>query len=158
MLRTVLNRALTRLQVVRGDLHRNDRDGALHRSWGYVFTNHLVGDYYEFGVYQGNGLAASYRAYCDFLAWLDGQTRSNEPWRRKLARAYRQQHPARFIGLDTFAGMPANTEGEAIFATGTFAASEDDVTQRCARAGLVAPQLVLVAGPFAETHRQVHQM
>jgi hypothetical protein len=54
--------------------------------------------------------------------------------------------------------MPANTEGERIFAAGTFAASQQAVIQRCASVGLVSPQLALVAGLFSDTHHQVQQM
>ncbi len=39
--------------VLGGDLNKNDRAGALHRAWGHIFTNHIYGDYVEFGVYQG---------------------------------------------------------------------------------------------------------
>lgn len=136
---------------MRGDLHRNDRHGALHRAWGYVFSNHLVGDYYEFGVYQGESLVASYRTYGQYRAWLTAQTHSPEPWRRELAGPYLAQPPARFLGFDTFAGMPANDEGARQFAPGTFVGSEAAVRERCAAVGLVAPQLALVPGLFSET-------
>jgi hypothetical protein len=39
--------------VLGGELNKNDRAGALHRAWGHIFTNHIQGDYVEFGVYQG---------------------------------------------------------------------------------------------------------
>ena len=155
MLKNLIVGALTRLQVVRGDVNRNDRAGAFHRAWGYVFTNHLVGDYYEFGVYKGDGLTASYEAYTKFLAWLRGQTHSDEPWRRALAEPYLGEHPARFFGMDTFEGIPANAERSRIFDAGTFASGRESVEHRCSLAGLRSPQLVLVPGLFAETQDQV---
>lgn len=154
----LISTALDRLELSRGDLNRNDRRGAFNRAWGFVFTNQIVGDYYEFGVYRGDGLVASYRAYQSLLAWLDGQTRSAEAWRREVAAEYRSRHPLRFIGLDTFAGMPNNNEQNPTFKAGTFVGSESEVATLCSASGLVPPQLELVPGLFADTAQRVHGM
>jgi len=118
----------------------------------------LVGNYYEFGVYQGDRLAASYQCYQQFCEWLDHQTRSGEAWRRELAKPYLARHPFQFVGLDTFSGMPDNDEGERIFAKGTFAGSLRQVEQRCAAVGLRSRDLILVPGLFAETKATVAAM
>ena len=31
----------------------------LHKCWGHIFSNHLLGDYVEFGVYKGDTLIQS---------------------------------------------------------------------------------------------------
>jgi len=53
---------LNRLQMTRGDVNRSDRIGAFTRAWEHVFGNHIVGDNYEFGVYEGESLVASYQS------------------------------------------------------------------------------------------------
>lgn len=142
-------KALHRLGLVRGPINRNDRVGALHRAWGHVFNSHIPGDYVEFGVYQGASLVESFRQYRAFRRWLDAETVSPEPWRREVARNFLGPE-ARFIGFDTFAGMPDNDEGQATFAPGTFRADKNSVMRACARAGLRIPQLALNKGLFSE--------
>ena len=44
---------LQKKQFIRGEINLNDRKGSLHKAWGHIFSNHLDGDYVEFGVYQG---------------------------------------------------------------------------------------------------------
>lgn len=154
----LIHRLLNRLSVVRGDGNRNDRLGALHRAWGYVFTDRMPGDYYEFGVYRGESLALSYRAYRPFLAWLDSERTSPEPWRRAMAADQRVHHPARFVGLDTFTGMPPNDERHLNFREGNYAAIEADAVRICAGVGLHAPQLHLIAGTFRATASQLAGM
>jgi hypothetical protein len=107
-------------------LHRNDRVGALHRAWGHVYTNHLVGDYFEFGVYKGGSFIASIQQYRLFRAWLEAELISKEMWRREVAHNYSQFSP-RFYGIDTFQGMPQNDEGNVTFQEGTFKCDFDSV-------------------------------
>ena len=52
MLKKFIKNKLDNYSFVRGDINLNDRNGMLHRVWGYVFSNHLFGDYIEFGVYK----------------------------------------------------------------------------------------------------------
>ncbi len=44
-----------------------------------------------------------------FESWNKSQLESNEPWRVKLAKDYLSYEP-KFIGFDTFLGLPANNE------------------------------------------------
>lgn len=72
--------------VLGGDLNKNDRAGALHKAWGHIFTNHICGDYVEFGVYHGGSFVESYKQYKTFDRWLQGQLVSPEAWRRTAAQ------------------------------------------------------------------------
>src|SRR5438067_888414 len=121
------------------NVNRNDRKGALHRTWGYVFTNQIEGDYIEFGVYQGDSFVESYLSYLEFRQWVDGQLQSKEPWRVQLARELHSK-TASFHALDTFEGMPANDEGSFFFAEKSFRGNLEKVRAKCERKGLREPQ------------------
>ena len=118
----------------RGPLHRNDRVGALHRAWGHVFTNHLVGDYFEFGVYKGGSFISSIEQYRVFRAWLESELNSKEIWRREVAENYSNTPPPKFFGLDTFEGMPLNYEGNMTFQAGTFVSDFNSVNSKVEKA------------------------
>lgn len=120
-------------RVVVGAINKNDRIGAIHRAWGHVFSNHLRGDYFEFGVYLGDTFVESYRQWMQFHSWLKSQMASPEQWRRTVAREYADFVPT-FYGLDTFNGIPKNTEENATFASGTFAADYGLVKNKCDKA------------------------
>lgn len=141
------------LEAVRraGDpMNWGDRYGALYRAWGYVFGNQMRGDYYEFGVFDGRGLIRSFSAYKRHQRWLEAGARCRDAWRRGPA-AQVTEYNARFYGLDTFHGMPANDEGNALFAPGFFDCSIETVRKRCAKNGLEGEQLCLLKGLFSET-------
>lgn len=142
--------------VLGGDLNKNDRAGALHRAWGHVFTNHICGDYVEFGVYQGSSFVESYKQYKTFDRWLQGQLVSPEKWRRTVAQAY-SSHKVHFHGLDTFAGMPKNAEGNATFAEGTYVSSHVAVRAKCIGAGMQPTNFSLYQGLFSETASSLAQ-
>lgn len=139
-----------KLDLIRGDINKNDRSGALHKFWGYIFTNHIRGDYVEFGVYKGDTLIESYRQYLAFRKWLQNQMHSNEKWRIDVARNFIDFN-ANFHGLDTFEGMPDNKEGNPTFVEGSFLSDYDEVLRICKSKGLVSPQLTLYKGVFIET-------
>ena len=65
MLKNLLINFLNTKQFIRGNINRNDNLGALHKAWGYVFTNQLYGSYYEFGVYEGNSMINSYLEFLE---------------------------------------------------------------------------------------------
>lgn len=133
--------------VLGGDLNRNDRAGALHRAWGHIFTNHIHGDYIEFGVYQGDTFIESYRQYKVFTRWLEGQLISPEAWRREVAKLYSNQQN-HFHGLDTFSGMPKNQEGNGTFTAGTYISSDIEVRKKCIKAGMSEDSFSLYKGLF----------
>lgn len=148
MLKRIVAKALSKTGLLRGDLHRNDRAGALHRAWGHIFTNQIVGDYFEFGVYQGDSFVESHRQYTKFRRWQIGQLNAQEHWRRDVAKDY-SAATSHFHGFDTFAGIPANEEGNLTYAGGTFAADFNAVNQRCAVA-MPAGSYTLHRGLFAD--------
>lgn len=106
-------------------LNRNDREGALHHAWGYVFTNQIKGGYYEFGVYRGDTFRTSYKVWQEFNRWQMGQLDAPELWRRQVAEHFSGYNHG-FYAFDTFEGMPNNQEGEITFGPGTFAFGLDE--------------------------------
>lgn len=150
MVRETIKLLLDKSGVIRGPLHRNDRAGALHRAWGHVFTNHLEGDYVEFGVYLGASIIESYRQYQLFRAWLADQMQSEEVWRRKMASSY-YKTKVHFRGLDTFSGMPDNDESNETFSAKTFMSSVAVVKEKCKSAGMDSDAFTLYPGLFLET-------
>lgn len=131
-------------------LNRNDRIGALYRAWGYVFTNHLEGAYYELGVYRGGTFRTSFQIYQTFAAWLRDQLGAQEPWRRQVAAPY-AQYRHHFYAFDTFQGMPDNAEAHAIVEAGHFPCALEEFSQRNRAAGLVeGPGVRYFQGTFAD--------
>ncbi len=88
-----LVKGIVKVDLVTGSLNRNDRIGALHRAWGHVFTSHMKGDYYEFGVYKGSSFCESIRQYKEFRFCLQSQLNSSEKWRVDVALQYAQYSP-----------------------------------------------------------------
>ena len=150
MIKQQLSRLMEKAGIVRGALNRGDRQGALHKAWGYVFSNHLEGDYVEFGVYKGNSFINSYKEYLNFKRWLQNETNSPEEWRRKIAGAYMQNQPI-FHGLDTFGGMPPNNEENLTFGEGTFVSDIEEVRNRCIKSGMPENDFFLYKGLFTES-------
>lgn len=148
MLRKLFSEALSRSGLLRGDLNRNDRAGALHRAWGHVFTNQIAGDYLEFGVYHGDSFIESYRQYSTFRRWQQGQLTATEEWRRQVAKDYARTS-VHFHGFDTFNGIPLNDEGNRTYAGGTFKADYTSVSARCA-AAMPKESYTLHRGLFAD--------
>lgn len=66
-LKIFILKIINRLHLVRGDANKNDRSGGIFRAWGYIFTNHLQGEYLEFGVYKGEGAVSSLNSYQTFI-------------------------------------------------------------------------------------------
>ena len=137
-------------RVIVGAIHKNDRIGAIHRAWGHVFSNHLRGDYFEFGMYRGDTFIESYRQWQSFYHWLKSQMISPEDWRRRVANEYIDFLPT-FYGLDTFSGIPDNEEGNAIFASGTFYADLNMVKEKCDEVFSEKTRYQLYQGLFKDT-------
>tara|TARA_B100000767_G_C19688701_1_gene502959 strand:+ start:367 stop:1092 length:726 start_codon:yes stop_codon:yes gene_type:complete len=130
MIKKIIRRLLKRGSFVRGSINLNTRVGALHKAWGYIFSNHIFGDYVEFGVYQGDSFIASTEEYLKFKKWLDEQKNSNESWRQDVAKKSPLNEKVVFHGLDTFEGMPKNNEDEILFKEKSFLSNFDDVKKR----------------------------
>jgi hypothetical protein len=107
-LRSVLRRALQRLKSRHGQ--------------------EAVGDYLEFGVYQGNSLIQAHRAIAE--EGLDH---------------------VRLFGFDSFAGLPETATAEGVWSNGQYRVDLEFTHQRLAEHGVDAERTVLVPGFFAET-------
>lgn len=102
----------------------------LHRSWGHIFSNHIKGDYVEFGVYKGDSLSESIYQYRQFYNWLKSQKKSDEKWRQEVANKSKLNEKVFFHGLDTFDGMPENNEQNFIFKKDTFKSNYNEVKKK----------------------------
>ena len=148
MLRPLLPSAVT------SNLNRNDRVGALYRAWGLVFTNHLEGGYYEFGVYRGDAFRASHRVYGVFADWMRGQLSAEELWRRPTAAHY-AGYRHEFYAFDTFHGLPANQEDNHIFAEGNFSCSLEEFARLNRAVGIIEGERVrYLVGLFREVAKR----
>ena len=87
-----------------------------------------LGDYLEFGVYQGNSLIQMHRALRD--EGLDD---------------------VRLFGFDSFAGLPETAEDEGVWSAGQYRADVDFTRDRLREAGVDESRTVLVPGFFSET-------
>ena len=142
---------LKRAGINRGDINLNSRRGALHRSWGHVFSNHLDGDYVEFGVYKGDSLIDSIETYLGFRKWLSSQLISIEPWRVNVAEQSPLNKKMTFHGLDTFSGMPENSEDNFIYGKGTFVGDKKSVETKVRIHLSDSVEIELYEGLFLET-------
>ena len=147
----IISLSLQRLSIVRSDINRNDRQGALFRAWGHIYTNSIVGDYVEFGVYKGDSVICSLKALKDFNLWLKSQYKSDEKWRRDLAENSPLNHPRIFHCLDTFAGMPANEEDSIAFAAGSFVSELSKVREKIEKQNSDNINVKFYKGLFSET-------
>jgi len=115
-------------------------------SWGHIFNNKIRGDYWEFGVYRGDSMELSARELEKFKAWNISQLKSSEKWRVNLAKQYSDYSP-KFLGFDTFEGMPENNEGNLNFQKLSFASNRENVEKRLIR-NIQKSNLILIKGDF----------
>ncbi|MCO4754898.1 MAG: class I SAM-dependent methyltransferase [Bacteriovoracaceae bacterium] len=156
MIGSLFRKFLVDRKIVRGSVHRNDTFGALHKSWGYVYSNHLRGDYAEFGVYLGDSMVSSHDCYSELDNWLNGQLKSPEKWRNELASKYIDHKPT-FHGLDTFSGMPNNDEKSDAFSEGNFLTSRELVESKWKENCGLDRNLHLYEGLFTDTAAELHK-
>jgi hypothetical protein len=115
-------------------------------SWGHIFNNKIRGDYWEFGVYRGDSMELSARELEKFKAWNISQLKSSEKWRVNLAKQYSDYSP-KFLGFDTFEGMPENNEGNLNFQKLSFSSNRENVEKRFIR-NIQRSNLILIKGDF----------
>jgi len=137
------------LNINRGVSNRNDKASTFHWVWGYVTTNQLEGDYIEFGTYEGNTFIESWRQWIYFQKWISKQLKSKEQWRADSIRDFSKLTP-KFIGIDSFAGIPENDESSLYFSAGDFAATKDGVNKRCLDEGMPKNQFELIESFYSE--------
>ncbi|MAJ81806.1 MAG: hypothetical protein CMF41_02710 [Legionellales bacterium] len=151
MIKYIFRKVFQRAQIVRGHVNNNDRYGALIRSWGHIFSNHLSGDYVEFGVYQGSSVKLSMDAYKEFSLWLKDQHHSKEKWRIDVAKSSPLNRLPTFHCLDTFSGMPENNEQNYIFKKGTFHGELEQVKKYLAKHNSQGINIEYYKGLFKDT-------
>ncbi len=151
MIKRVARALIHKASILRGDIHRNDRLGGIHRAWGHIFSNHLSGDYVEFGVYTGDGVVSSLRSHAAFYKWLESQHSSTEPWRRKVAAQSPLNRNPIFHCLDTFEGMPENSEGAINYQTNTFLSDLEKVRKRIESQNSRGVEIQFYKGLFTDT-------
>ena len=144
---------LKKKQFIRGEINLNDRKGSLHKAWGHIFSNHLDGDYVEFGVYQGDSLFNSIEIYLEFKNWLKLQLNSKEKWRVKISEQSPLNKKIIFHGLDTFEGIPKNRENNISFSEGNFKASEEFVNNILKTFHKININTILYKGTFNNTKK-----
>lgn len=136
---------------IKSDNNRIDRVGALHRAWGLVISNQMIGGYYEFGVYKGESFRDSYRMYLQFDKWMKSQSESQEMWRRKINWDLKHS----FYAFDTFEGMPENDENNDTFAKGSFLSSLDEVKSAGVKIGMrEGDQIKYFKGKFSDIAKE----
>jgi O-methyltransferase len=148
MISHIKNKIRNRIREV--TFSHTDRNHALHMAWGHIFNNHLRGDYWEFGVYKGDSTLISWTQYQKFKSWNQSQLKSDEQWRVKLAQEYSAWEP-KFIGFDTFFGLPANNEKNSSFDEGNFASSLEFVKSKLEKV-MSKNSFKLVQGDFTKLH------
>lgn len=129
-LRQIAYFIIKKLNLIRGKIHQNDRSGGLYRAWGYIFSNHIEGDYVEFGVYKGESAVSAIESYSEFYNWLQLQQHDNENWRRELSKSSPLNKKPFFHLLDTFEGMPKNNEHPIIFKQNSFLSDFEKVKKK----------------------------
>ena len=154
MIKSFLKKILDRMRIVSGTINLNDRRGALHKAWGHIFSNHLLGDYVEFGVYYGDSLNKSIIEFKYFKRWLQNEKKSNELWRQEVAKKSLLNQKIFFHGLDTFTGMPDNNEQNYIFKKGTFTSDYQVVFNKLKK---ITNNFFLYKGLFNDCSKNLHQ-
>ena len=85
LIKQYIKNLFTKRQFVLGDINLNSRKGAIHKAWGHIFSNHLFGDYVEFGIYKGETFFNSISIFKEFKSWLKKEKYSEETWRRNVS-------------------------------------------------------------------------
>lgn len=152
-MRKIIRKFLDIYKFVRGDINLNCRTGALHKCWGHIFSNHLFGDYVEFGVYHGDSFLQSIKQLQQFKKWLEDQKNSSEKWRVDVSINSPLNQAVYFHGLDTFEGMPRNNENNFIFHEKSFLSCYEKLLDRIQKVNF--SNFYLYKGKFNESKKEI---
>lgn len=119
-------------------------------SWGHIFSNKLRGDFWEFGVYRGDSIKLSSIELEKFRDWNVSQLKSQEDWRVNIAKKYSDFSP-KFLGFDSFEGLPDNNEGNLNFQKFSFASNLETVEKSLHRY-IKKCDLILIKGDFTTSN------
>lgn len=131
--------------------------GCLRTAAQFITWNQVPGDYFEFGVYQGESFAASYHAIQNLRRRHSRKGflgESNAPeFQQWLAEK------PRFIAFDSFEGLPDGPEvRHADYKVGAFACGEDDFRRNIAAEGVDMNDVITVKGFYDKTlHAETKQ-
>jgi hypothetical protein len=130
-----------------------DPDCLIAKIARFVCAEMIAGDYYEFGVYQGNSLLAALlhieKAFYDrILTTVDNQSDREREQRLSVWR------DMRFFAFDSFQGLPELTGPDRNtndFRQGQYASTLTSLRDRLDRSGLRSEKVVPVEGWFDDT-------
>ena len=115
-----------------------DRGGALKKAFEFIYKSEIIGDYYEFGVYQGVSLC---RALEVDITW---------------AKKTKRKNIVNFYGFDSFEGLPYiksedHLDGYEVFQQGQFSGTRATVVmEEITRQGLPLERVTLVEGFYSK--------
>ena len=125
----------------------------MHKAWGQIFSNHLYGDYVEFGIYKGESFLNSLEVFLEFKNWLKKQKNSNEAWRINIAKESPLNDTVFFHALDTFVGMPQNKENNFIYKEGNFGYSYEYFKKKLNKFNNKDLKVFIYKGEFRKTQQ-----
>ena len=117
--------------------------------WGYITTNQIRGDFIEFGTYEGKTFIESWNQWIYFQKWMEMQMKSTEKWRVENVKDYYEDKP-KFIGIDSFKGLPNNDEQDVNLSQDSFAVTKNSVYDKCIDNGMIEDQFELIESFFAD--------
>jgi len=133
------------------------RELLMQEAMDFVCLNGVEGDYLEFGTYRGNSLIHAYYAREAFIH-LNKPTRvvarvaGSMDGRAQYTRIRHAIGNIRFIGFDSFQGLPAPTEPEeALFGAGDYACSRDELEENLRENQVDRSRVEIVEGFFKDT-------
>jgi len=125
----------------------------IHKAAEIVSSEHIEGDYLEFGVYRGSTFIQAFhtihKSYNDRA--LDRTAVHSPAFRTKVRQLWDSM---RFFAFDSFQGLPPLTGPDVHtrdFAEGKFACSEKEFLARAGENGVDLSKVVTVPGWFSDT-------
>lgn len=123
-----------------------------NRLFEKAFQVACFGDYLEFGVFEGDSLIQAYEAAGRIFDRMEtGHWDRGFVETEKKAKYQKARHAMRFIGFDTFEGMPPLNELDAtygMFEEGSFKTTIDLCREKIRAAGIPPEKTRLVQGRF----------
>jgi len=125
----------------------------IYKAAEIVSSEHIEGDYLEFGVFRGNTMIQAYHTIRrSYLERAEDRTRIHSPAARTRVRELWER--MRFFGFDSFRGLPPLTGVDVHthdFEEGKFACSEDEFLARARSNDVDLSKVVTVPGWFEHT-------
>ncbi|MEW5984341.1 MAG: TylF/MycF/NovP-related O-methyltransferase [Acidobacteriota bacterium] len=127
----------------------------LHKAAEITSSEHIEGDYIEFGVFRGSTLIQAYHTIREsYLRRSADRTRIHQPEYRDRVREL--WDGMRFFGFDSFQGLPPLSGFDVQtrdFAAGKFRCGQEECLRNLRKHGVDLAKVILLAGWFADTCR-----